>query len=158
MSPRFNQGHPCIQNLYLFRPVLLDNEKPEPQTLANRYSNAKGETKISGNANLKGSQSYPPRLLDQRQTSQTSLCVACWLVLSCCLGCMAGRPLLTVRFGAAVAKLRSSYKKDIQAEAAEWLKDAIQKPRAVRSDAATDARWIADADLKPVLRFLRRGV
>jgi hypothetical protein len=54
-------GHKDIEDLEKFKPILLAEETPEKVQLCNKHEDKNGRTRVSGNANLKLSQSYPPR-------------------------------------------------------------------------------------------------
>lgn len=110
----------------------------ETREMVRRYKDRSGRSRICGGADLKASQAYPPKLLGSHDLPYMQ------------------PPTDSPRFGVAMSKLRTRFKKQHKLAALRFLRRA----RKSESDFGSSLNnrdcqfWSEHADLEPVFAFL----
>ena len=163
-------GSEELDNLEDFAPAWLP--PTEPVQMAVIYQDKKGKTRVKGGKDLKGSQSYPIQLpvrsiydmcfvLNMSFSALTLYSNGVYIF--CALPDPNWAPLLfnglirllpAPRFGRSLSKLRTSMRFRHARAARAAMKQNLKFYQSVARNTRADARWIKQANLKPVLDFL----
>ena len=145
---RFRQAHPKLM------PWPRQGFHREPRRL--RSAHGQGHGACRDGRDLRGQEGEEEGEGRGRPQSFSSIPVP-WLhrcvLKSCCLKSQF-KSSLSLRFGKALARLRSKHQQEVRQDAHRTIKNNLKGYRAVKRNCRDDSKWVSDASLQPVLDFL----
>ena len=150
-------NRPMIDQLHVYRPPRLGDTNNEVEMVVH-YTDSSGRARVKGGKHLKQSQSYPRGFLVFGMYYNDVLFVSIlgYILFDLNHSFLAfsqpSRPAL--RFGKALARLRSRYAAPLKREAKKEIRDALVTYRNIARNTRANARWIKWANLQPVLDHL----
>lgn len=163
-------GEELVEELEKFRSLF--QTKKDKVSLVDRYTDGSGRQRIKGNKNLKMSQSYPlpppgfpwsvlNSIVDSKMEAPHLSGISnrfVWLNFNWMSpkGWSLGNPngLSWLRFGIALARLRSHHAARIKAQAVKTIKQNVKTYRTVPRSTRKDAMWVKHAELQSIFDFI----
>ena len=145
-------GRTEIDQLADFKPPSISNREKNHGPMVVHYTDTKGRPRVKGGAGLKKSQHYPRQRLGffHQIYSYITICTS----RSFAFFIIRDDALCWLRFGKALARLRTRLQPKIKREARAFKKAAEKQPGKVKKLLKDFSKWVTHAELEPIFEYL----